>query len=103
MPAVASEGKLYERNALKFSAFIFVVRFPRNRWFSKKMHTSGTIAVPFGCLAAAISMEVIRFSFPSVRNMPMEPVLTDDFSPVESLRAIERHNQKLDEFTREKE
>ena len=54
MPAVASEGKLYERNALKFSAFIFVVRFPRNRWFSKKMHTSGTIAVPFGCLAAAI-------------------------------------------------
>ena len=23
MPAVASEGKLYERNALKFSAFIF--------------------------------------------------------------------------------
>ena len=71
MTAVASEGKLYERNALKFSAFIFVVRFPRNRWFSKKMHTSGTIAVPFGCLAAAISMEVIRFSFQSVRNMPM--------------------------------
>ena len=30
MPAVASEGKLYERNALKFSALIFVVRFPRN-------------------------------------------------------------------------
>lgn len=44
---------------------------------SKKMHTSGTIGVPSGCLAAAISIAVIRFSFPSVRRVPMgswEPV-----------------------------
>ena len=35
------------------------------------MQTSGTIAVPSGCRAAAISMLVKRFSLPSVRNCPM--------------------------------
>ena len=33
--------------------------------------TSGTIGVPFGYLAAAISIAVIRFSLPSVRNAPI--------------------------------
>ena len=62
---------------MKFSALILVVRLPRISSFSKKMHTSGTIGVPSGCLAAAISMAVMRFSFPSVRRVPMgswEPV-----------------------------
>ena len=41
------------------------------------MHTSGTIAVPSGFFAAAISIAVMRFSFPSVRKVPIgswEPV-----------------------------
>ena len=42
------------------------------------MHTSGTIAVPSGFFAAAISIAVMRFSFPSVRKVPIgswEPVI----------------------------
>lgn len=32
-------------------------------------------------------------------QLPKAQVLTDDFAPVESLKAIERHNQKLDSLT----
>ena len=38
----------------------------------------------------------------SVRRLPDTAALTDDFAPVESLRAIERHNRKLDEFLKGK-
>ena len=61
---------------MKLSALILLVRLPLNRSFSKKIQTSGTTGRPFS-LAAAISMAVIRFSLPSVRNMPIgscEPV-----------------------------
>jgi len=34
----------------------------------------------------------------SVERLPDTAVLTDDFAPVESLRAIKRHNRKLSEF-----
>lgn len=34
----------------------------------------------------------------SVERLPDTPALTDDFAPVESLRAIKRHNRKLSEF-----
>lgn len=36
----------------------------------------------------------------AVNNLPETPALTDDFAPVESLLAIERHNRKLDEFAK---
>jgi len=36
----------------------------------------------------------------SVNKLPGTPALTDDFAPVESLLAIERHNRKLDEFAK---
>ncbi len=36
----------------------------------------------------------------SVINLPETPALTDDFAPVESLLAIQRHNRKLDEFAK---
>lgn len=37
-----------------------------------------------------------------VENPPDARVLTDDFAPVESLRAITRHNRKLDQFMKGK-
>lgn len=37
-----------------------------------------------------------------VERLPDTAVLTDDFAPVESLRAIKRHNRKLDEFLKGK-
>lgn len=43
---------------------------PLNKSFSKKIQTSGTNGKPFS-LAAAISIAVIKFSFPSVRNIPI--------------------------------
>ena len=36
----------------------------------------------------------------AVNKLPETPALTDDFAPVESLLAIERHNRKLDEFAK---
>ena len=48
------------------------------------------MAVPSGCLAAAISMEVIRFSLPSVRNMPMGSWL-----PVKMTGLLKFSNMKL--------
>lgn len=38
----------------------------------------------------------------SVERLPDTAALTDDFAPVESLRAIKRHNRKLDEFLKGK-
>ena len=38
----------------------------------------------------------------SVARLPDTAALTDDFAPVESLRAIKRHNRKLDEFLKGK-
>ncbi len=38
----------------------------------------------------------------SVGRLPDTDALTDDFAPVESLRAIKRHNRKLDEFIKGK-
>ena len=38
----------------------------------------------------------------SVERLPDTEALTDDFAPVESLRAIKRHNRKLDEFLKGK-
>ncbi len=38
----------------------------------------------------------------SVGRLPDTAVLTDDFAPVESLRAIKRHNRKLSEFLKGK-
>lgn len=38
----------------------------------------------------------------SVERLPDTAALTDDFAPVESLRAIQRHNRKLDEFLKGK-
>ena len=38
----------------------------------------------------------------SVERLPDTDALTDDFAPVESLRAIKRHNRKLDEFLKGK-
>lgn len=35
-----------------------------------------------------------------VNRLPETPALTDDFAPVESLLAIERHNRKLDDFAK---
>ena len=75
---------------------------PRIKWFSKKIQTSGTIAVPSGCFAAAISIDVIRFSFPSVRNVPIgswEPV-TNGLKPVTisvDNYFVEREETPLDE------
>ena len=37
-----------------------------------------------------------------VQNLPDRRVLTDDFAPVEALRAIARHNRKLDAFVNRK-
>ncbi|MCY4439302.1 MAG: fused MFS/spermidine synthase [Deltaproteobacteria bacterium] len=37
-----------------------------------------------------------------VERLPDTAVLTDDFAPVESLRAIKQHNRKLDEFLKGK-
>ncbi|MDD9908988.1 MAG: fused MFS/spermidine synthase [Ahrensia sp.] len=35
-----------------------------------------------------------------VNRLPETPALTDDFAPVESLLAIERHNRKLDDYAK---
>ena len=71
MPAVASEGKLYERERIEILRIDFCGTVSAQQMVFEEDAYLGTIAVPSGCLAAAISMEVIRFSFPSVRNMPM--------------------------------
>ena len=74
---------------MKPSAFILVVRLPRIRRFSKKMHTSGTAGSPAALRAAAISMDVSRFSLPSVRNCPMgncAPVMTTGLPRFSSMK-----------------
>jgi hypothetical protein len=60
---------LNDLKALKFSALVLVVLFPRIKEFSKKMQTSGTIGLPLGRFAVAISMAVRMFSFPSVLKL----------------------------------
>ena len=61
-----------------------------------------------GLLTAAARLDArYRFKYPLIelvaRRRPVESLpdmrpMTDDFAPVESLRAIERHNTKLDAF-----
>src|SRR5690606_1553819 len=75
-PDSAKCGKLGEVNALKCSAEIFVVRFPRYSLYSKYKPTSLTTGWLFSC-NPAICIAVIRFSLASVRKSPMgncEPV-----------------------------
>ena len=71
MPASARGGRLGERKASKLSALTLVVRLPLIRREPKNIATSGTIALPSGRFAAAISTEETRFSFPSVRGAPI--------------------------------
>ena len=78
-----------ERNALKPSEFILVVRLPRISLLSKNIHTSGTIGRPLLSVAAAISMLVSRFSFPSVRSLPIgncEPVMMTGLARFSSMK-----------------
>ena len=53
-------------------------------------NTSGTMVVPSGCLAAAISMAVIKFSFPSVRSLPI-----GNWLPVRMTGLLKSSNMKL--------
>jgi spermidine synthase len=61
-------------------------------------------------LMASANQKQVRFGFKYslpdmvsqrqvLAQLPKAQVLTDDFAPVESLKAIERHNQKLDSLT----
>ena len=71
IPASAKAGRLGDWKASKLSAFALVLRLPRIRREPKKIATSGTMALPSGRFAAAISTAETRFSLPSVRGAPI--------------------------------